>query len=117
MNRLLLHRTVARLVLGLALVGPAAVHAQESPFPASGWYGVVPPAPGGSNYSGRFDAAYASGYGGSYSTHSGGGGGPDGLLVLAKIFPPLILVMLPVMAVAVAVKGLNSAAADAPSGE
>jgi hypothetical protein len=112
MNRQLRRLAIARLALSLALVGPAAVHAEESPFPQSGWYGVVTPAPGASNYSGRFDAAYGSGYGGSYSTHSGGRGGPDGLLVAAKIFPPLLLVMLPVMAVVLVVKGIESSASN-----
>jgi len=140
MNRQLRRLTVARLALSLALVGPAAVHAEESPFPASGWYGVVPPAPGGSsysgpespfpasgwygvvppapggsNYSGRFDGSY----GGTYSTGSHGGAQVVGgaLNVAMRLFPPLMLVALPVVAVALVVKEIDSAVSNAKSGE
>jgi hypothetical protein len=117
MNRQLRRLAIARLALSLALVGPAAVHAEESPFPQSGWYGVVSPAPGTSNYSGRFDA-YGSGYEGSYRTHSNTGrqlGGGDPLYVAAKLFPPLMLVMLPVMAVVLVARGIESSASQADS--
>jgi len=117
MNRQLRRLAIARLALSLALVGPAAVHAEESPFPQSGWYGVVTPAPGASNYSGRFDA-YGSGYEGSYRTHSNTGrqlGGGDPLYVAAKLFPPLMLVMLPVMAVVLVARGIESSASQADS--
>jgi len=118
MNRQIRRLAVAPLALSLALVGPAAVQAEESPFPASGWYSVVPLAPGASsNYSGRFDA-YGSGYEGSYRTHSNTGrqlGGGDPLYVAAKLFPPLMLVMLPVMAVVLVARGIESSASQADS--
>jgi hypothetical protein len=118
MNRQLRRLTVARLALSLALVGPAAVHAEESPFPQSGWHGVVP-AQGTSNYSGRFDAyGYGLGYGvpDMYRPPQVQSALSSRQEQIAKrtaaklLITPLLPILLPVALIVVAAKGIEFAA-------
>jgi hypothetical protein len=110
-----MNRQLRRFAAGLLAIGAfsSAVSADQgeasSPFPVSTMYGSTDQRTFTSGYFSRFPAH------GAYEKPPTSG--PDGLLVLAKIFPPLILVMLPVMAGVLVVKGLNSAASDATNAE
>jgi hypothetical protein len=112
MNRQLRRLTVAQVALSLALVGPAAVHAEESPFPASGWYPVVSPQPGASNYSGRFDSA--SGYAASGKAAPGQAVNAAGQIAYVglRLFP-FGLVLLPVAGAVLVVGGIGELIAAA----